>query len=549
MYNTKDSSKDKEKEKENETNNEYSIIDKNTRISKNYSRPSDKQIIYTPRGKLKQSKIVEKSDYNLTSNYLKPEKKIEQFNLDENNLGNFEVNQKNTTKNKRNRISKNNYLNNMLSSSKNILYSNDSSKSNSISTFNNELKKKLKMSRKNLNSFDFNFLESPSISFINDKRNLINEKGDILYYYQDIFEEHKELSENCIYCIQGKVFDYLYQNKNKRHAKILLEKLHDKCRIFYNMTSLTKSKVIDYYREYKDKCVCSIGECQSDIDQIFTSDIGINLQLSNNLNNALSHFYSPDADLLIIKKIIRAGRAIKENLLLMKIACIIYTLIANSYIFACLFWEIDVFNGQLNVIEICFLILSISAFTAKIDVKEEENILNKKNKLYFCHYLFQIIGMIILKLVGIYFHSTTYNTNDFIKESERGKIYCSLYFLFCLEQLSSTVYILNLIDLCRSPFYLNSSFIILLLIILLYFIHITSLTNSNYNIDIFGYLYFEHLDNIVDAYDENNKINGFLICLIDFFISLVYSRIIYYVFIKLAKNNSYINDNRKYLNN
>ena len=304
------------------------------------------------------------------------------------------------------------------------------------------------------------------------------------------------------------------------------------------MTSLTKSKVIDYYREFKDKCICSIGACQSDIDQIFSSNIGIYLQLSNNLNTVLSHFYSPDANLLIIKKIIRAGRAVTENLLLVKLACILYTLIANSYIMACFFWEIDIFQGQSNVIEISFIILSIAAFTSKIDIREEQYILIQKKNLYFCHYLCQVIGMIIFKLIGIYFHASTFNSNDFIEENERGKIYCSFYFLFCLEQLFSTVYILNLIGFYRKSSYLNTIFIILFLIILAYFVCITSLTNSNYNVDVFSYLYFEHLENIVDAYDENNKINVYLICFIDFVASLIYSRVVYHVFIRIAKHKS-----------
>ena len=175
-------------------------------------------------------------------------------------------------------------------------------------------------------------------------------------YYLGIFDDHKELSEDCIYCISGKVFEFLYQNKNKKHAKMLLEKIHEKCRIFYNMTSLSKSKVIDYYREFTGNYICTIGECQSDVDPIITSNVGINLQAPRNLNTILCHFYSPDANLLTIKKIIMGGRAVKENNLLMKMSCILYTLMINSYILCCFIWEIDVIQGQLNFLEIAFLI-------------------------------------------------------------------------------------------------------------------------------------------------------------------------------------------------
>ena len=103
--------------------------------------------------------------------------------------------------------------------------------------------------------------------------------------------------------------------------------------------------------------------------------------------------------------------------------------------------------------------------------------------------------------------------------------------------------ILNLIGFYRKSSLLNTIFILLFLIILIYSVCIFFLTNSNYNVDIFDYLYFEHLENIVDAYDENNKINSYFICFIDFFASLIYSTIVYHIFIRIAKNNS--NNNKK----
>ena len=40
-------------------------------------------------------------------------------------------------------------------------------------------------------------------------------------------------------------------------------------------------------------------------------------------------------------------------------------------------------------------------------------------KLYFCHYLIQVLGLILIKLIGIYFFGTRFNANDFIDESEK----------------------------------------------------------------------------------------------------------------------------------
>ena len=76
-----------------------------------------------------------------------------------------------------------------------------------------------------------------------------------------------------------------------------------------------------------------------------------------------------------------------------------------------------------------------------------------------------------------------------------------------------------------------------------YFYDIVFLNNSNFKVDIFGILYFEFFENIVDAYDEKNKMNCFLVCFQDFFLSIIYSRIVYYIFGILSKKNS--NNNKK----
>ena len=163
------------------------------------------------------------------------------------------------------------------------------------------------------------------------------------------------------------------------------------------MTSLTKSQVIDYYREFQNNSICTIGQCQTDIDAIITSNIGINLQSPKNLNTIMTHFYSPFSDLLIIKKIIDTGRAVKENYLLMKISCSLYTLIINSYIICCFIRQIDVIQGQLNLLEIAFIFLTLTAFISPVDINKDINYLFQNGGLYFFHYLFQIAGLIIIK--------------------------------------------------------------------------------------------------------------------------------------------------------
>ena len=276
---------------------------------------------------------------------------------------------------------------------------------------------------------------------------------------------------------------------------------------------------------------------ESDIDSILTSTFGINLQPPKNYNTILSHFYSPEENLLTIKKIMKSGRAIRENNLLMKISCCIYTLITNSYILTCFIREMDIIQGQLNFIEIAFLILSIAAFTARSDNDESMNNIIINKKLYICHYVSQISGLILIKIIAIYFHGHVYHSNDYLTRKEQDRIYVTFYFLFCLEQLFSTVMVLNLISFYRKSWFFNTFFIIFCLIIFLYFTIIVTLTSSNYNIDIFNFLYFEYLENIVDAYDEYNKTKIFIVCFIDFIVSVIYSTLIYLIFYQLTQKN------------
>ena len=535
INNSSGNSNNEEEKNYNEQNNDNINIDYISNLSKSFIKKFDKSNKPSIASG-KQSKVFEYSDSSLNS-YSKSEK-TPGGNKQSLIKGSI-VDQSG----KKSRMFKKGLLNYSISSTKNILNTNNNSK-NSMSLSNAEIKGKLKMSRKNMNSFDFNFLDTPLKSSISVKNNLI-EKNEFLYYYQEIFEDHKELSEDCIYCVDSKVFDFLYKNKNKRHAKILLEKIHEKCRIFYNMTALTKSKIIDYYREFKDKCICTIGQCQSDIDQIFSSDIGINLQPPRNSNTILCHFYSPDSNLLTIKKIIRAGRAINENIILIRLSGGLYTIIINSYILCCFMRQMDVIKGQLNFLEIGYLVLSLCAFTIKSDEEDNNDIINfnKNKKLYIYHYAIQMIGLLVIKCFGIYYLAFKFNTNNFIEKKSIDKIYSTYHFVFCVADLVTTVYVLNLLSIYRKSLFLNTLFIILSLLVFFYFSITISLTSSNFNVDIFDFLYFEYFENIVDAYDENNKVDCFIACLLDFNLSIVYSRLIYYLFAILSKGKSKIDIN------
>ena len=111
------------------------------------------------------------------------------------------------------------------------------------------------------------------------------------YYYPKIFQDNEDLDNNCIYCVSGKAFHFLYSNREKKQCKYLLEKIHKYCKIFFCMSSLDKSLVIDFYREFKGSSICNIGECQNDYDAIMTSNVGICLKPPKNINTLMAHFF------------------------------------------------------------------------------------------------------------------------------------------------------------------------------------------------------------------------------------------------------------------
>ena len=256
------------------------------------------------------------------------------------------------------------------------------------------------------------------------------------------------------------------------------------------MSSLDKSLVIDFYREHPNDCICSIGKCQSDFDSIMTSSVGISLRKPKNINTILSHFYSEDSEILCIKRIILEGRAVNENILLLKISCCFYTMILNSYIICCFIRQVEILSFQLAYLELSFLIMSISAFTAKYDSFQISCPLIQNKKLYNFHYITQIIGIIIFKLGIIYSQCKYFIGNSNLDNKEVDKIFCSYYFIFCVEQLLSTLFLFNLISFYRKNALSNSFFITFSLLQLLYIIILLTLNSSNFKFDAFNITHF-----------------------------------------------------------
>ena len=373
-------------------------------------------------------------------------------------------------------------------------------------------------------------------SYNNDIRNKYLNYFQKFYYYPNIFKDNEELKDNCILCISGKLFSFLYNNKDIIEYKYLLEKVHKYCKIFFQMTSLDKSRSIDFFREYKNSCVCIIGECQSDFDQIMSSNAGINIRAPKNFNTILCHFHTADSSILCIKKIILEGRFNYENIFLLRISSIFCTMIINSYILTCFIRHIDVIIGQLNLLEIIFLSLSIAAFTGKPDNIIDPDPLVKCKNLFIIHYIFQIIGLLLIKLLSIFLASRFYRTNRLLDPYKIDNIFCTYYFILCIELIFSTSLNINYISFYKKNIFSNTLFMIFVILILIYFLMLITLNSSNIRIDIFDVSYFEYFEYIIDSFDDRNRLEFFAICIFDFLFSFILSRIIYIIFDKLAKN-------------
>ena len=400
---------------------------------------------------------------------------------------------------------------------------------------NNNDDKKKKISSENID-YQISSINKKSNNTIHSIKTLNLEKFD---YYPGIFRENEDLSDNCIYCISGRAFNFLYKNKEKKQYKKILENIHKYCKIFFNMSSIDKSLAIDFYREFPDSCICQIGKCQSDFDAIITSNIGINFSSPKNINTILCHFYSEESNILSIKKIIRRGRAVKENIILLKISSIFYTMTLNSYIICCFIRQVDIVNNQLNLLEFFFFIMSISAFTIKEDYFAKSNPLIQNKKLYISHYFFQIFGIFLIKFICIYGQCRFFIGNEYsIEKAKINIIYCSYYFIFCIEQLISTIFLFNLISFYRKNSFSNPFFILFNLMLFLYFIILETLNSSNFRYDFFNVTIYEFLEEIVDSFADQNKLKSLRICIIDLFFSITYSRIIYFIFDKLAQRKN-----------
>ena len=357
------------------------------------------------------------------------------------------------------------------------------------------------------------------------------------YYYPKIFKDFEELISDCIYCINGKTFNYLYKNKNKKEYKILMKQIYNNCKIFYKMSSIDKSLAVDFFNEFENNCVCFMGKTKSDSDAIITSSIGIGFEAPRNQNTILSHFYMKEAGILCIKYLILQGKSIHENIVFLQISSIFCTMVIISYILCCFICHIDIMIGQLNLLEISLLIFSVEGFTSRHKNYLKKTPFSNNPKSFTRFYIILTIGLFFIKIVSIYLLCRNIENTAVSKEEYRtnAKIFCTFYFLLCMELIFSSVFIFNYNSFNRRSLFENYFYLFFILIFFLYLSLLLTLSSSNYNTDIFKITLFEYSDFLIDSFSDRNKFVTIYVYIFDFCFSFIYSRILYYIFDKLSK--------------
>ena len=523
---------DKKAEADNENNNE------NSETKSNYDKIS--------KAKISKNSHKENSAFKYNNSIINTSNIKQDYN--ENKLIGKELKTPKieTKKIKSKQLRRNSYFDStQITNNVNGILQNDHTNNNNTFALNSELyeinlnedkNSKNKKYIKNRNIQDNNSHKKSRNSYYIYDKNSFNGEYEKFYYYPGIFKKHTDLIENCVYCVSGKVLYYLYKNKSKsKEYKNLLQQIYKNCRIFFGMTSFDKSLAIDFYKRYQNSYICHIGECHSDFDPIMTANVGIHLRKPKNFNTILCHFYSGDADIICLKKIILEGRIVDENIQLLQVSSYFCTMIINSYILTCFIRNTDVIPGQLNFLEILLFILSIMAFTGEPNNKYAMNPLVKNNKLFNCHYYFQIIGLLLLKLISIYFASAYYETNLDLKIEKVDKIFCTYYFILSIELIFSIIFSFNFISFSGKSFFSSSFAIIFTLLLFLYYINLIALNSSNFQTDFLKISYFEYNEDIIDCFDDKNRMRLILICSVDFCTTYLYSRIVYNIFYRIAE--------------
>ena len=350
------------------------------------------------------------------------------------------------------------------------------------------------------------------------------------YYYHDIFKEYADV-KNGIFCLSGKLFNYLISIKAQKGVKNFLNQIIPKTQIFFNMSSIDKSLLVDYFREIPTNTVCVIGQCDSDIDSILSSDIGISLQKPKNMNTILSHFYSDNKNISCIKDIIITGKVFLENNVLLESMSFVCSMLLNGYILCSLLRNVVIDEGAINFLEIEYLILSTLSFLGKT----EEIKIIKNNKLFQCYYYFQLGENILFKLLSVFLFCYIYK-GDLQLENDLLDIEFQNYiFVMLVEFLICGILSFNFMAFYKESAFYNHYLLVFINIYLIYITLLIFLNSSNFSVDLLSITAFQNNENIVDCYTDKNRYYLFLTVLFDFCGTVFTNWVTLVVFSKIMK--------------
>ena len=352
------------------------------------------------------------------------------------------------------------------------------------------------------------------------------------YYFQTTFNEYEDV-KNGIFCTSGKLFDFLYENKNRKGVKKFLDEIIEKSKIFYNMSSIDKSNLVNYYRESPTNIICTIGQCDSDIDSIISSNIGITLKNPNNKNTILSHFYSSKNDIICIKEIMEYGRLLYEKILMLEFISFICSIVFNSFIICCFLRNYDIISKELDFLEIEFCLLIILSFLGSFN---KDNIhLMKNSKKLTIYYTILTLEILFIKLFVLYIFMELYVGDRTLDPKSLSAEFISNYFVICNEFILIIILTYNFSSFYNDSLIENQIFISLSLLYFGYIFSLIFLCSSNIYVDIFNITYFAQTEKLMDSYTDRNKAYLLLFISIDAFASGIICFLTKVIFSKFNK--------------
>ena len=370
-----------------------------------------------------------------------------------------------------------------------------------IKMSNKRTKEKLDKLPTNINNMEQDSLKDNNLIFM--------EK----YYYHNSFKDYEDV-KNGIFCISGELFAYIYENKDRKGVKKFMDDMIERCKIFFGMSSIDKSCLVDYYKSISsNNIVCTVGQCENDIDSLISSNIGISLKNPNNKNTILCHFYSSKNDIICLREIIENGRLFCENMNLLEYISFLYSIIINSFIFCCLLRDHAILNNELDFLEIELFVILITSFFGKIN---KENIyINSKSKLLKIYYAILCAEILLIKFVTLYFFLSSYIGDRTFRASELSKEFISFYFILCNEYILTVIAVFNFGSFYKENPFENKILVCLALVFIAYIIALTFFCSSNMSYDILNITYFLHNEKLIDSITDHNKLSLIIWILID----------------------------------